>query len=137
MDAFAEKAGFRMMRLDEILDIGIPATLKEIRRVLDDQPYFLTFDLDVLTLAEAPAVADPEAGGMSMNEVTQILLGLKGLDMVGGDIVCFVPHLDPSMITAIHINALMHHMVTLMAMAVHQARSPVAVSTAPASESHR
>ncbi len=125
MDAFAEQAGFRMMRLEETLEIGIPATLKEIRRVLDDQPYFLTFDLDVLTLAEAPAVADPEAGGMSMNEVMQILLGLKGLDMVGGDIVCFVPHLDPAMVTAIHINALMHHMVTLMAMAVQNAREPV------------
>ena len=128
MDAFAEGAGLRMMHLSETLEFGVPATLNEIRRVLDDQPYFLTFDLDVLTLAEAPAVADPEAGGMSMNDVMQILLGLKGLEMVGGDIVCFVPHLDPSMITAIHINALMHHMVTLMAMAVQGAKTQVAAA---------
>lgn len=118
MDAVAEEAGLRMMPLSEVLDLGIPATLAEIRRVLGDDPYYLTFDLDVLTLADAPAVADPEAGGLSMNEVMQILLGLKGTNLVGGDIVCFVPHLDPSMITAIHINALMHHMVTLMALNV-------------------
>lgn len=122
MDAFAEEAGFRMMQLSEVLEIGIPATLAEIRRVLGQGPFFLSFDLDVLTLADAPAVADPEAGGLSMNEVMQILLGLKGLELVGGDIVCFVPHLDPSMVTAIHINALMHHMVTLMALAVQASR---------------
>lgn len=123
MDAFAEEAGFRMMPLSEILDLGVPATLAEIRRVLGQGPFFLSFDLDVLTLADAPAVADPEAGGLTMNEVMQILLGLKGLDLVGGDIVCFVPHLDPSMVTAIHINALMHHMVTLMALAVQASRA--------------
>lgn len=128
MDAFSEQAGFRMMHLAEILEIGIPATIQEIKRVLGDEPFYLSFDLDVLTLADAPAVADPEAGGLSMNETMQILLGLKGMDMVGGDIVCFVPHLDPSMITAIHINALMHHMVALMAMAVHSKhKSPAAV----------
>jgi guanidinopropionase len=118
MDKFSVDAGFRMMPLAEILEIGIPATLKEIKRVLADGAFFLSFDLDVLTLADAPAVADPEAGGLSMNEVMQILLGLKGMDLVGGDIVCFVPHLDPSMVTAIHINALMHHMVAVMALAV-------------------
>lgn len=128
MDAFAEEAGFRMMSLAEILEIGIPATLAEIRRVLGDDPYYLTFDLDVLTLADVPAVADPEAGGLSMNEVMQILLGLKGTNLVGGDIVCFVPHLDPSMVTAIHINALMHHMVTLMALNVQAARARVGAS---------
>ncbi|GMU55871.1 MAG: agmatinase [Candidatus Xenobia bacterium] len=122
MDAFSEQAGFRMMPLSEILEIGIPATIKEIKRVLGDDPFYLSFDLDVLTLADAPAVADPEAGGLSVNETMQILLGLKGLEMVGGDIVCFVPHLDPTMITAIHVNALMHHMVALMTLAVDSAR---------------
>ncbi|MEW6278705.1 MAG: arginase family protein [Candidatus Eremiobacterota bacterium] len=133
MDAFAENAGFRMMTLAEILEIGIPATLKEIKRVLGDEPFYLSFDLDVLTLADAPAVADPEAGGLSMNETMQILLGLKGMEMVGGDIVCFVPHLDPTMITAIHINALMHHMVALMTLALDGARkTPAAAKRAHA-----
>lgn len=122
MDAFAEEAGFRMMTLAEIQEIGIPATLQEIRRVLGDEPFFVSVDLDVLTLSEAPAVADPEAGGLTMNEMNRILLGLGGMDIVGGDIVCFVPHLDPSFVTAINSNALMHHLVTLMAMAVRDAR---------------
>jgi guanidinopropionase len=126
MDSFCENAGMRMMRLHEVLSIGIPATIQEIRRVLGDGAYFLTFDLDVLTLADAPAVADPEAGGLDMNQVTQILLGLRGLELIGGDIVCFVPHLDPSMVTAIHINALMHHMVTLMAMTVRDSNKIMA-----------
>lgn len=131
MDVLAERAGFRMMTLSEILEIGIPATIEEIKRVLGDDPFYLSFDLDVLTLADAPAVADPEAGGLSMNETMQILLGLKGMDMIGGDIVCFVPHLDPAMVTAIHINALMHHMVALMALRIDSRRK------APAGASSR
>ena len=67
-------------------------------------------DLDVLALSDAPAVADPEAGGLTINGMPR---GFRGMEVAGGDIVCFVPHLDPAMITAI-----MHDIVTLMAESV-------------------
>jgi guanidinopropionase len=85
---------------------------------------FISFDLDVLTLSDAPAVADPEAGGLTMNQVLQLLRGFRGMNVIGGDVVCFVPHLDPSMVTAIHISAIMHEVVTLMAETVARNRIP-------------
>lgn len=115
MDAFSYEAGYRMLTLNEIENIGIPATIEEIRRVIGDGPVFVTVDIDVLTLSDAPAVADPEAGGLTMREMQRILRGLRGLDVIGGDIVCFVPHLDPSQVTALHISAIMHDLVTIMA----------------------
>jgi guanidinopropionase len=122
MEDFAKEAGYRLLPLTEIHEIDVLNAIAEIRRVVGDGPTFISFDLDVLTLSDAPAVADPEAGGLTINEVLQMLRGLRGTDVVGGDIVCFVPHLDPSMITAIHASAIMHDIVTLMAETVASRR---------------
>ncbi len=84
---------------------------------------FVTVDLDVMTLSDAPAVADPEAGGLTMREMQKILRSFRGMDVVGGDVVCFVPHLDPSQITALHISAIMHDIVTVMAEGVARKKS--------------
>lgn len=40
------------------------------------------------------------------------------MNVIGGDVVCFVPHLDPSQVTAIHVGAIMHDIVTVMAESV-------------------
>jgi guanidinopropionase len=112
-----------LLPLTEVQASGIPAVIAEIRRIVGAGPTFISFDLDVLTISDAPAVADPEAGGLTINEVLQMLRGFRGLDVVGGDIVCFIPHLDPSMVTAIHSNAIMHEIVTLMAEAVARKRT--------------
>jgi guanidinopropionase len=123
MEAYARFAGYRVLPLAEMQEMGIPSAISAIRQRIGEGPVFISVDLDVLTLCDAPAVADPEAGGLTMNELLEILRGFRGLDVVGGDIVCFVPHLDPSMITAIHANAIMHDIVTLMAEGVARKRS--------------
>ena len=122
MDDYSKEAGYRLLSLSEIEDIGIAAAAQEIRKVVGDGPVYVTVDLDVLTLSDAPAVADPEAGGLTMREMQKILRSLRGMDVVGGDVVCFVPHLDPSQITALHISAIMHEIVTVMAEGVASKR---------------
>ncbi|GAT10013.1 arginase family protein [Mycolicibacterium novocastrense] len=122
MDDYSKEAGYRLLSLDEIEEIGIPAATQEIRKVVGDGPVYVTVDLDVLTLSDAPAVADPEAGGLTIREMLRILRSFRGMDIVGGDVVCFVPHLDPSQITALHISAIMHEIVTMMAEGVAKKR---------------
>jgi guanidinopropionase len=122
MDDYSKEAGYRLLSLEEIEDIGIPAAVQEIRKVIGDGPVYVTVDLDVLTLSDAPAVADPEAGGLTMREMQKILRSFRGMDVVGGDVVCFVPHLDPSQVTALHISAIMHEIVTVMAEGVAKKR---------------
>jgi len=122
MDEWSRNAGYRMLALSEIESIGIKASLAEILRVIGDGPVYVTIDLDVLSLSDAPAVADPEAGGLTIREMLRLLRGFRGLDVIGGDIVCFVPHLDPSQITALHISAMMHDVVTVMAEGVARRR---------------
>ncbi|WP_094285613.1 arginase family protein [Mycobacterium lehmannii] len=122
MDDYSKEAGYRLLSLDEIEEIGIAAATQVIRDVVGDGPVYVTVDLDVLTLSDAPAVADPEAGGLTMRELQKILRSFRGMDIVGGDVVCFVPHLDPSQITALHISAIMHEIVTVMAEGVAKKR---------------
>lgn len=120
MDKFSEEVGYRVIPYQEIEQLGVKSITEEIVRIIGNGPTYISVDLDVLTMADAPAVADPEAGGLTINELFRMLVGFRGLNVVGGDIVCFVPHLDPSMITAIHSNAIMHHIVTLMAEAFNK-----------------
>lgn len=122
MDEFSRAAGYRLLTLQEIEADGVPAAIAEIRRVIGDGPVFVTIDLDVMSLSDAPAVADPEAGGLTIREMLKIVRSFRGMDVIGGDVVCFVPHLDPSQITALHISALMHDVVTIMAEGVARKR---------------
>jgi guanidinopropionase len=131
MDEWSRSVGYRMLTLAEIEKIGIPAAVAEIRKIIGDGPVFVTVDLDVMSLSDAPAVADPEAGGLTIREMLQILRGFRGLDIVGGDIVCFVPHLDPSQITTLHINGMMHDLVTIMAEGVARKKLRMAEMKSP------
>jgi guanidinopropionase len=122
--AYPAEVGMTMLQLHEIQRDGIPAAVETVRRVIGDGPAYLTFDVDVLTLGEAPGVANPAAGGLTTNEVFQFLRGFRGLDIVGADIVCYVPHYDPTYITAINISGIMHDLVTLLAETVGVALTP-------------
>lgn len=62
---------------------------------------FLTFDIDFLDPAFAPGTGTPVPGGFSTWEALQYIQGLKGLDIVGYDVVEVAPAYDPSGITSI------------------------------------
>ena len=70
----------------------------------------------MLDPAYAPAVAGPEANGMTTREVFTILNKLHGVNLVGADIACFCPPLDnAAQITATTASKLMLQFVTHMA----------------------
>ncbi|MGH8224774.1 MAG: arginase family protein [Gammaproteobacteria bacterium] len=116
MDDWAKKHFARVFTKDDVVEQGVPAVLKEVRRIIGDGPTYLSFDLDALDLAYAPAVADPEVDGLTIREVVQLLQGFRGVNLMGADIVCFCPPLDnPSQTTALTISSMMLEMVTLIA----------------------
>ena len=60
----------------------------------------MSIDIDVVDPAFAPGTGTPEPGGFSSRELFQMIRGLKGLSVVGGDIVEVSPSYDQSDITA-------------------------------------
>ena len=60
---------------------------KEIRELMGDHPVYISFDIDVLDPSIAPGTGTPEIGGLTSIQVLEIIRGLKGLNIVGGDLV--------------------------------------------------
>ena len=70
------------------------------REVVGDGPTYISFDVDGLDPVYAPGTGTPEAGGLTPREAQAILHGLKGVDIIGGDVVEIAPQYDPTSNTA-------------------------------------
>lgn len=123
MDDWAREHFAHVITTEEFVKRGGEEVLRDVRQVIGDGPTYLSFDLDAIDPAYAPAVADPEIDGLTIREVMQFLHGLRGLNLIGGDIVCFCPPLDnPGQITALTISAMMLEYVSLIADYRHSRR---------------
>lgn len=115
-DDWAKENFARVITTEEVVTQGVPHVIDEVRRIIGDGPVYLSFDLDAIDPAYAPAVADPETDGLTIREVNQLLRGFRGLNFLGADIVCFCPPMDtPGQLTAMTSAAMLHDMVSLIA----------------------
>jgi agmatinase len=79
-----------------------PATVAErIRHVIGESPAYLSFDIDALDPAFAPATGTPEIGGLASWQAQAIMRRLGGLHFVGMDLVEVCPAYDVAEITAL------------------------------------
>lgn len=70
--------------------------VKETIDGIGDKPVYVTIDLDVLDPSIFAGTGTPEPGGVDFKELMKALLSLKGLNVVGADIVELAPHYDQS-----------------------------------------
>ncbi|MEW6278704.1 MAG: arginase family protein [Candidatus Eremiobacterota bacterium] len=116
MDDWSRENFARVITTGEVAAEGVGATVQDIRAIVGDGPTYLSFDLDAIDPAFAPGVADPEINGLTIREVVGLLQGFRGLNLMGADIVCYVPPLDnPCQLTALTISSMLLEMVTLVA----------------------
>lgn len=118
LEEFSHKAGYRVIYKEEFDEIGVRKVVEEIRAGIGDTPTYITFDLDSLDPTVAPGVANIEPGfeGLTMGEATGVLRGLRGMNIVGADVVCMMPTKDsPNNITAINASVLMFEQICLIA----------------------
>lgn len=114
----SEELGYRVIGMDEIEEIGWQGVAGAVRERVGDAPVYITFDLDSLDPCDAPGVSNLEPGypGLRIGEAVRILQSLRGLDIVGGDVVCLMPIKDsPNQITAMNAMVVAFEMIALMA----------------------
>lgn len=99
---YSERAGMRVMPMDEVHDRGWRWAVEEALRVAGSGPCYLSFDIDSLDPVWAPGTGTPEAGGLSSIEALRMMRGLMGLDVVGADLVEVSPPFDLGGLTAFH-----------------------------------
>src|SRR5258708_858797 len=93
---WAVEQGMRVITIEEYFDLGVEKVIAEARRVVGDGPTYVSFDVDGLDPAYAPGTGTPEIGGYTPHEAQRMLRGLRGLNLVGGDVVEVSPPFDMS-----------------------------------------
>jgi guanidinopropionase len=100
-DTWGQEQGIRVIDIDEFNTLGVQGTIAEARRVVGDGATYVSFDVDALDPVYAPGTGTPEIGGMTTLEAQHVVRGLRGLNLIGGDVVEVSPPFDPSGNTAL------------------------------------
>ncbi len=93
--------GFNVLDAPWVHENGIEDTVETARKHLGDRPVYLSFDIDCLDPSFAPGTGTPVCGGLTTHQAMSILRGLKGINVVGMDVVEVAPTYDVGEITAL------------------------------------
>ncbi len=116
--------GYNVVTMKEYRQRGALDVIEQIKATLAGRPVYITFDLDCLDPSVAPAVSNIEPGvtGFSIDEAVELLHAVRGMNIIGGDVVCMMPTKDsPNQITAMVGAAVMFEMLSMIAETVAQA----------------
>jgi guanidinopropionase len=114
---FSYDAGMTVLHIEEVVRMGIDAVVETARAMVGEGPVYVSFDVDGLDPAYAPGTGTPEVGGLTPREAQQLLRGLQGLDIIGGDVVEVAPQYDPTTNTAQVAAQMLFELLCLVAMA--------------------
>lgn len=120
---FSLNSGMRVVFMEEFTPLGVDAVIEEARRMVGDGPTYVSFDVDGLDPVYAPGTGTPEIGGLTTIEAQALIRGLRGLDLIGGDVVEVAPPFDPSGNTALVGATMMYEILCPLAEAFVRRRN--------------
>ncbi|PYB69863.1 agmatinase [Rhizobium wuzhouense] len=111
---FSYESGMTVVHAEEVSENSLPRIIEKARQIVGDGPTYISFDIDSVDPGFAPGTGTPEVGGLQPREVLQILRGLSGLNIIGGDVVEVAPQYDPTSNTAQIAAQVLHTILCLM-----------------------
>lgn len=93
--------GFNILDGPWVHEHGVQQVIEETRRIVGNNPVYLTFDIDCLDPSYAPGTGTPVCGGLTTAQAMSIIRGLRGINLVGMDLVEVAPAYDVGEITAL------------------------------------
>ncbi|WP_369047357.1 agmatinase [Sinomonas sp. P10A9] len=106
--------GFGIVTSSDVYYKGVREVVAKLRERIGGRPLYVSVDIDVLDPAHAPGTGTPEAGGITSRELLEILRGLRGLNVVGADVVEVAPAYDHAELTGVAASHVAYDLVTLM-----------------------
>jgi arginase family enzyme len=97
---FAHKHGIEIVTSEEFHMSGVELVKRYVKK-LRNHPVYLTLDIDVVDPAYAPGTGTPQVGGLSSAQILDLVRSLKGLKLVGCDLVEVSPPYDNGEITSL------------------------------------
>ncbi len=123
---FARKLGAEVLTIEDCFSLGMPAIVEKIHEMMGKHPVYVSLDIDAIDPAYAPATGTPEVGGFTSYQMLQLVRGLRGLNLVGFDLVEVCPPYDnPGEITSILAANLVFEFLSLLAVGKMSERSCV------------
>ena len=110
--------GFEIVTGDALRAMSPADYGRLVRERAGEGPLYLSFDIDVVDPAFAPATGTPEVAGLLPHEALAFLRALAGLDFAGFDVVEVSPAYDgPGQQTALLAAAIAYELLALRALA--------------------
>ena len=106
--------GFRVVQAEECWHRSLAPLMEEVRQKVAGGPVYVSFDIDGLDPAYAPGTGTVEIAGLTVPQALEIIRGLKGLPIVGGDLVEVSPPYDPTGNTALLGANLLYEMLCVL-----------------------
>ncbi|MFC3615930.1 agmatinase [Lutimaribacter marinistellae] len=115
-DDFTEAAGwgFQQFPAQNLWHRSLASLGAEIRRDIGTGPVYVTYDIDSLDPAYAPGTGTPEIGGLTTPQAMELIRALKGLNIVGCDLVEVSPPYDLSGNTALTGANLLYELICVL-----------------------
>jgi agmatinase len=90
----ARALGFTVIPSEELRALGPERYAALVREKVGERPVFLSFDIDFLDPSVAPGTGTPEIAGFTTAEAVAFLRALRGIALVGCDVVEVAPQYD-------------------------------------------
>ncbi|MEO0939775.1 MAG: agmatinase [Pseudomonadota bacterium] len=115
-DDFREAAawGFQQFPAESLWGRDLSGMAAEIRRDIGKQATYVTYDIDSLDPSFAPGTGTPEIGGLTTPQALTLIRALRGLNIVGCDLVEVSPPYDPAGTTALVAANLLYELLCVL-----------------------
>lgn len=110
----AQGWGFQQFPAQELWGRQLHNMGAEIRRDIGTRPVYISYDIDSLDPAFAPGTGTPEIGGLTTPQALELIRSLKGLNIVGCDLVEVSPPYDTTGNTALTAANLLYEMMCVL-----------------------
>ena len=112
---YAASEGIRIIGIDEFHKRGVEDVMVEAREIVGTGETYVTYDIDFVDPTFAPGTGTPEVGGPNSWQALQVARALRGLNIIGADLVEVSPPFDQAGGTAWLGISLMFEMLCVMA----------------------
>ena len=106
--------GFNLTLAQELWHKSTAPLAAHIKESMGAGPVYITYDIDSLDPSIAPGTGTPEIGGLTTPQALELVRGLRGLPIVGCDMVEVSPPYDTSGNTALTAANIMFEMLSIL-----------------------
>jgi guanidinobutyrase len=106
--------GFRVVTAEQCWHQSLTPLMTDIVQQMGQGPVYISFDIDGIDPAYAPGTGTVEIAGLTVPQSLEIIRGLRGLHIIGGDLVEVSPPYDTTGNTALLAANLLFEMLCVL-----------------------